>query len=436
MSQYEYSNRVRKRKLKKVPVIITILAVVMIIGGLYYFLLRGDNQYKDYQTYNEKNKSYGTVENYEKDTNDFYTSIYYPKYDDKTLNEIVQKTYKEFIKKEKKKKDQKDILYMDYSSKRIYKQYVAIEFQFKRVDSQTDKKTKQKKVMTYNEKTKKLLTLDDCLHGKYRDILINLGIADIQEQSTNIIVGKDQFTYYTDDQLSNKIDINYNDYKDYIKLANKNIPSNAPLDVKTPNEISVDKDKKMIAITLDDGPHKTLTQRAMNAFENNNGRATFFELGKNVEAYPDVVKDVYERGFEIGSHTYAHAQLTKLDAASLDAEIKQTQDAVFKITGEEPKVIRPPYGARNDNVRAAFASYGLTNVLWDVDTEDWKYRDANYVCDQIVNGAYDGAIILIHDIHETSIAGLELALPKLAEKGYQFVTVSQLYEYKGHTEYK
>ncbi len=161
-----------------------------------------------------------------------------------------------------------------------------------------------------------------------------------------------------------------------------------------------------------------------------NGRGTFFELGQNMNLYPDIVKSVYERGHEIASHTYQHAQLTKLDATALDEEIKKTQDACFKATGTEPTLVRPPYG--------------LSMILWDGDTEDWRYSKATdgaqIVCNNIIRDAKaktgDGNIVLIHDIHENSVAGLEMALDQLSKEGYQFVTVSDLIKYKGHSEYK
>ena len=298
--------------------------------------------------------------------------------------------------------------------------------------------------MTYDCKTNQLLTLKDCLRGKYGDLLNSMGIGEFNKDSTSIEVGKKSFTYYSDQKLKNKIVVNYEQNKDYIKLANKNIPSNAPLDIKAPKLMKVDPKKKMVAITLDDGPHKTLTERAMAAFEKYNGRATFFELGRNMEIYPNIVKEVYERGHELASHTYSHAQLTKLDPVTLDAEISRTQEACFKASGTEPTLIRPPYGAKNDNVKNAFHSYGLNMILWDGDTEDWRYSKkpdgAQTVCNNIIADAKaksgDGNIILIHDIHENSIAGLEMALDQLSKEGYQFVTVSDLIKYKGHSEYR
>lgn len=441
---YNYGRHGRKRRLKSIPVIITLLVVILILGGIYFLLFNEKNKYEDYNTYNETNKQYGTVQHYEKENDDFYISLYYPKLKEKNLNKIIKESYSTYLKSEKKKKDQKDILYLDYSCKKIYKQYVVVELDYKRINEDETKTKATKSIMTYDCKTNQLVALKDCLHGKYGDLLNTLGVNEYNKESTLIKVDKDSFTYYTDDTLKNKIVINYKEYKDYIKLANKNIPSNAPLGVKAPKLMKVDPKKKMVAITLDDGPHKTLTERAMNAFEKYNGRGTFFELGKNINLYPNIVKSVYERGHEIASHTYQHAQLTKLDATALDEEIKKTQDACFKATGTEPTLVRPPYGAKNNAVKSAFNTYGLSMILWDGDTEDWRYSKATdgaqIVCNNIIRDAKtktgDGNIVLIHDIHENSVAGLEMALDQLSKEGYQFVTVSDLIKYKGHSEYK
>ena len=189
----------------------------------------------------------------------------------------------------------------------------------------------------------------------------------------------------------------------------------------------------MVAITLDDGPHKTLTARAMDAFEKYGGRGTFFQLGEKMDKNPDVVKDVYERGHEVASHTYSHAQLTKLDAAKLDEEIKKTQDACFKITGSEPTLVRPPYGLKNDTVKNALNSYDLTMILWDGDTEDWRYKDPDYLVKYVLENVKEDSIILFHDIHKTSVEAIEKLLPYLYIDGYQLVTISDLANNNGIT---
>ena len=435
----------KKLRLKKKWKIIFSAAfgVIVLLSVILFFVLSG-NKYSEYKEYNEDNKKYGTVERYEKDNDNFYMSIHYPKVKEEKLNSLIEKSYKAYIKGQKKKDNQKDILYADYSSDKIYNQYIVLKTQYKRIDAETKKETIKKELLTYNTKTKDVVKLKDCLRGKYIDLLKQKGVNEVNSDTSLIEVKKNEFVLYTDNELKNKVSINYKNNKEYIKLANKNIPSNAPLNVKNPKKMKIDKKKKMVAITLDDGPHKTLTAKAMKAFEKYNGRGTFFQLGRNMEYYPNIVKDVFERGHEVASHTYQHAQLTKLDALSLDQEIKKVQDICFKITGTDPTLVRPPYGARNDNVKAAFASYGLDMILWDGDTEDWRYSKkvdgAQTVCNNIIGdakaGKGDGNIVLIHDIHENSVTGLEMALKQLSKEGYQFVTVSDLKTYKGHRDYK
>ncbi|MDD8049134.1 MAG: polysaccharide deacetylase family protein [Thomasclavelia sp.] len=425
----------KKRQLNINKLLILIFAVALVVGGGYFITHMGkDDPYSTYNTYNKDNKKYGSVEHYKKENKNFYTSIFYPTFSIDPLNKIVKEKYKAYLTKEEENKEvREDVLYMDYSCSRVYGQFVNVTFNFKRLNM-ADKKnpktiTNKKDAFVYDIKQKKVLSLSDCFRTAYVGVLTSKNFTNTSGKNTLLQISTKGVTIYKDNNLKEKTTINFNSNKSLNMLANKNIPSDRPTGITIPKTHKVDTSKKLIAITLDDGPG-IYTDRAMNAFESVDGRATFFELGESMKKYPDTVLDVYERGFEIGSHTYDHAQLTKLDAASLSSQIDNTQDECFKITGYEPTLVRPPYGAINDNVRAAFANRNLKYVLWDVDTLDWKHRDANYVCDQIVSKAQDGKVILIHDIHETSVAGLELALPKLQAAGYQCVTVSELLQYK------
>ena len=101
---YNYGRHGRKRRLKSIPVIITLLVVILILGGIYFLLFNEKNKYEDYNTYNETNKQYGTVQHYEKENDDFYISLYYPKLKEKNLNKIIKESYSTYLKSEKKKK--------------------------------------------------------------------------------------------------------------------------------------------------------------------------------------------------------------------------------------------------------------------------------------------------------------------------------------------
>ena len=149
----------------KVPIFIAGAVVIVIIIGLFVLLFNGERKYKEYNSYDENTKQYGTVEHYEKENDHFYVSFYYPKLKEKNLNKIIKESNNSYLKSQRKKKDQKDILYLDYSCKKIYKQYIVVKLDYKRV-SENKKKTDQLKyIMTYDCKTNQLLTLKDCLHA-------------------------------------------------------------------------------------------------------------------------------------------------------------------------------------------------------------------------------------------------------------------------------
>lgn len=427
--KHSYSTNSTKKL--KTTILLILLVLIIILGGLFWFL-KNQNSYSAYNSYNKDNKDIGEVMHYSDDTEELYISLYYPKTKSKKFNSIIENYYKNYLNDQKGDKDHKEIIYMDYKINEQFNQFINLTLTINHYDKNDAVKNTNKKIFAYDLKNEKQLTVNDCLRRTYKTVLSNMtGIDKVDENNTNLEVGKKSFIIYTDDKLKNKVEINYQENKDLIKLANKNIPSNAPLDVKEPTaQPEVDPNKKMVAITLDDGPHKTNTLRTIQLFEKYNGRATFFMLGKNVKLYPETVKTVYEHGFEIGSHSWDHPDLRKLDAAGVNKQIVDTQNEIFKITGFEPTIIRPPYGATNDVSKQVIANNNMKIALWNLDSEDWKLKDANKIRDVIVNKAFDGAVILIHDIHTFTIDGLEMALKQLSDKGYQFVTLDTLMQYK------
>ncbi len=184
---------------------------------------------------------------------------------------------------------------------------------------------------------------------------------------------------------------------------------------------------KQIAITFDDGPGK-YTDKLLDYLKKSGARATFFVVGTNVENYPKIVKRIKDEGHEIGNHTYNHAQLTKLSSKAIKTQIKKTNKLVKNACGSKPTLIRPPYGAYNNAVLDATS---LPIIIWSVDPQDWKYRDADYVKKSIIKSAFDGAIVLVHDIHSTSVDGAIAAMKALKNKGYELVTVTELLERNG-----
>ena len=182
--------------------------------------------------------------------------------------------------------------------------------------------------------------------------------------------------------------------------------------------------EKLIALTFDDGPTAKGTDRILRVLKKNNVRATFFVIGRHVDAYPEVVKRTYGAGMLIGAHTHNHKVLTKLTPYEMFGEVNHCVKAVRDACGYKPTLLRPPGGAINDTV---LRSLSMPMILWSVDTRDWITRNSKDIYRHLIRDARDGAIVLMHDTVPATARALEKAIPKLKQMGYRFVTVDELY---------
>lgn len=211
--------------------------------------------------------------------------------------------------------------------------------------------------------------------------------------------------------------------------------SESPVPSESPGEsidVSELVDEKLIALTFDDGPYGETTNRILDvveAYADQNVHVTFFTLGSQVEKFPNVVKRANELGCEIANHTYDHENLTKISESEITAQVENEADLVENLIGVRPRLVRPPYGAKDDTVRAT-VKYPL--ILWSIDTLDWKTRDADSTVEEAMK-ATDGDIVLMHDVRESTAEAAERIIPALLEQGYKLVTVSELFEAKGIT---
>lgn len=194
------------------------------------------------------------------------------------------------------------------------------------------------------------------------------------------------------------------------------------------NPAEVDVTAPMVALTFDDGPNPQTTERILNVLQENYSKATFFVVGTNAEKYPDTLKAIFGAGNEIGNHSFNHVNLTELNTEGVEEQINKVDRAVKKATGENTTVIRPPYGAYDDNL---LNQLGVPVVLWDLDTKDWDSRNAQMIVDNVLSNVKDGDIILMHDIYESTAEAVEILVPKLKEQGFLVVTVSEMARYKG-----
>ena len=187
-------------------------------------------------------------------------------------------------------------------------------------------------------------------------------------------------------------------------------------------------DKKMVALTYDDGPNPIATNAILDTLEQYDAKATFFDLGYLVEKYPDVVKREVALGCEVGSHSYDHQNFNKLSADQISADIQKTAAAFQKALGKDPAVFRPPYGACDESVKKQIP---MPIYLWSIDTWDWKSRDAKAVLDVIKSsGDLDGKVILMHGIYTSTAEATAILVPYLQGQGYELVTVSELIQAK------
>ena len=185
-----------------------------------------------------------------------------------------------------------------------------------------------------------------------------------------------------------------------------------------------------IAITFDDGPHPELTPKLLDILKSRNVKATFYVLGPKVEQHPEIARRIVREGHEIGNHTMTHPVMSKMGVSSVRSELERCEEVIIRVTGVTPKTMRPPYGAfKNEQRQWAFAEFGYPTILWDVDPNDWKRPGSSVVAHRLINGTRNGSILLAHDIHPGTITAMPQTLDTLINKGYKFVTVSQLIEY-------
>lgn len=190
---------------------------------------------------------------------------------------------------------------------------------------------------------------------------------------------------------------------------------------------AIDPEKPMVAVTYDDGPNPETTPTVLDALEKNYAVATFFMQGKYIEGNEELLERSYAMGNELANHSWDHPQLTKLSADGIKKQLGDTDKLIKEHCDEENPILRPPYGAMNDTVKSVS---GKPIIIWSLDTLDWKTRSTSKTLESCMT-AKDGDIILMHDIHASTVAAAEDIITGLQQKGFQLVTVTELYKYRG-----
>lgn len=186
--------------------------------------------------------------------------------------------------------------------------------------------------------------------------------------------------------------------------------------------------KKLIALTFDDGPSATTTPTLLNTLKSRDVPVTFFMLGNMARNNPDIVKRAIEEGHEVASHTMYHQNLVRISSDAARSDIDEAKSVFEGILDGGISFTRPPYGYYNS---AISESVGTPIILWSVDTLDWQSRNPDMIVSTALDQAHDGAIVLMHDIYDTSVAAVPQLIDRMRENGYEFVTIPELVKERG-----
>ena len=199
-------------------------------------------------------------------------------------------------------------------------------------------------------------------------------------------------------------------------------PTTKPVQVGKYNQ-GIAKPNKRVALTFDDGPHPTVTQQVLKTLKKYDAKATFFVTGHRVKANPQILKEVFDAGHEIGNHTYKHPKLTAIPLKEVNSQITTADAQIKAAIGQNATVFRPPYGAYNKQIQSQLS---VPLIMWSVDTLDWKHRDPKKTLQSVKAQTKNGSIILMHDVHQTTADALDSVMSYLSKQGYEFVTVSEI----------
>lgn len=409
--------------------------------------------------------------------NNYKMEINYPVFNNKKVNNEISSTInnekEKFLKTIDEDANYENELNVNYSYSVKDKVY-SVHLRTYSYTGEESNYYRSDKIIYFDQEKNKELNLDDLIiDDKFYNVVKNECINFLnkqdnfelydKEQFNEVIENKDSYTLiifseykiyviFTPHTISPydgeiSVAIDYDSLKKYLNadyFTSLETKNDKEKDTETSKEVSRIRDskqfegKKLVAITFDDGPAYSKTETLLTELEKRDARVSFFLLGELAIKQTDLVKKAYDGGHTIGSHTYDHKNLKKLDEEQLNYEINYTNEILSNIIGEDIKFIRPPYGSYNNEILEAT---DMSFILWSCDTEDWKLRDADKVAQYMVDNVQDGDIVLLHDIHQESVDGVIKGIDLLKEQGYEFVSLEELIAYrnvdlKTHTAYR
>ncbi len=451
---------------KMIGIIIGMIAVILICTTIIGMTQQTDEESKENVQRQDWSKYPGLeLETKTKETELYTSSISYLI----TENKQINKTIKDWISSEKEQfMDQvdknKSVLNKDHRANQtitvdthqMEKHLYSVEFtSYQFAGGANGRETK--KIFNINTSSQKLITIHDMVEDEPN---LDRLRTKVKEQLKN---DKNLSPYIFDEYLEKALEdpddwkwsIDSNYFRMYfdeyeiaagaaggieVKIPMEEVQSLLSVDIhgeptehqssesaKGNGEIEpLDPNGKYVALTFDDGPSPKVTPDILMTLKEHKAKATFFMLGSQVEFYPDLAKKVAEEGHEIANHTLHHRDLTQLGKELIEQQIGESEKIIANATGQENLLIRPPYGSYNEKVETVADEENEPLILWSVDSLDWQSLNAQDVITTVEQEIAPNSIVLLHDIHPSTGKALPELLSALEDRGYEFVTVSEL----------
>lgn len=199
---------------------------------------------------------------------------------------------------------------------------------------------------------------------------------------------------------------------------------------KTLEAVKLTSQEKVIALTFDDGPYPEYTPPILDILKKNNIKGTFFWIGQNLKAFPELGKQVVAEGHAIGNHTWHH-WYKNMSAAVAAREIEDTTELIYKTTGVRTSLFRPPGGYLYNGVADYAKKKNYLVAMWSADSSDYSRPGVDKLVNNVMRNAKPGGMVLMHDgggNRVNTVKALPIIINKLRQQGYKFVTVSELFE--------
>lgn len=439
----------KRRKLKTPVIIIAILAVIgsFVAGGFFLLNLFSTPFPDELLVVNNETKNGGQHKVYKEKINTAFIVQHYPKSGISTLDTWVNEET-DRVREEIKEKKLKDVIItgdealhqvkQDYEYYETQNRYISVT-----LEMYFDNELYHQKSRVYDKDSNDFIDCKDFFKPMARRILTTKARQSLDRKETprgefinNVNFENDTMNFKIKDTTLTaifpygNIDVDLAANTDYlaadfgsIKATNNTLPS-------TYVDSGVDGSKKLVAFTFDDGPHGEFTKVVMDTIESYNGHATFFVLGHRIEGREEILREILNRGHQLANHSYNHPNLTKISVEAAQEQLNKTEALLQKATGYTgPYYVRPPYGAMTESLRKTLDKVFIN---WTVDTEDWLSKDVDTICKKTVKDAYNGSIILMHDIYESTAEAFKCVAKTMHDEGYEFVTVTELLESRGY----